>query len=128
MENDTGDENEAESSGGGFNIELVRSYLAFAKGALAARKLLMAIVLALGVALAVLVVRLIPRTYSVTTVMMTVDTAVLDGERAGPRSWAGAEGLVMRHENLESLIKETGLLKKYVERRPPSLARWTTRR
>src|SRR5205814_3262 len=67
-----------------------------------------------------LVVKFIPRTYVCSTVMMTVENAILDGNR-GPKPLAGANGMIMRHENLELLAKETGLIKKYSERRPPLL-------
>src|SRR5262249_20980268 len=58
--------------------------------------------------------------YTCTTVMMTVQNAVLDSDR-GPRPLAGAKGMIMSHANLERLVKQTDLIKKYAERRPPLL-------
>jgi uncharacterized protein involved in exopolysaccharide biosynthesis len=121
MQEPTEATDEEEAGGGGINREVVKSYIAFVGRALKARKVLMAIVGVVGVILTVLVVKYIPRTYSCTTVLMTVSNDVLDSDR-GPNPLNGAEGLIMRHENLEGLIKDTGLKKKYWERRPPLLA------
>jgi uncharacterized protein involved in exopolysaccharide biosynthesis len=118
---DDANENEEKESGGGFDIRLVKSYLAFAKGAIKARKLTIIALLAVGIVLTGLVVKFIPRTYTCTTVLTTVENAVLDSDR-GPRPLAGAKSMVMRHENLELIIKETDLVKKYPWRRPPLLA------
>src|SRR6188474_3664007 len=121
MQEPTEATDEEEAGGGGINRDVVKSYIAFVGRALKARKVLMAIVGVVGVILTVLVVKYIPRTYSCTTVLMTVSNDVLDSDR-GPNPLNGAEGLIMRHENLEGLIKDTGLKKKYWERRPPLLA------
>jgi uncharacterized protein involved in exopolysaccharide biosynthesis len=107
-------------SGASFNPEVLRSYLTFAKNAIAAHRLLIGVVTVVGFVLTGLVVKYIPRTYSCATVLMTVENAVLEGNGGG-RPLAGAEGLMMRHENLERLIKETGLVRKYYPRRPPLL-------
>lgn len=104
-----------------FNAEMVKSYLAFARRSLKKNKTLGIAVAVIGVTMAILIGRYIPRTYTCSTVLMTVETAVLDGDR-GPRPLAGAEGLIMRHENLESLIKAINLMDKYYVRRPPLLA------
>lgn len=121
MDEPTENASDDEEAGGiNFNVDLVRSYLAFAGRALKARKLLIGLVAVVGVTLTILVARYIPRTYQCTTVLMTVQNAVLDSDR-GPAPLAGAEGLMMRHENLELLIKDTNLKKKYFARRPPLL-------
>ena len=117
---DQEDENESEGGGGGFRMELVHSYLAFAKRALRARWGWSALALIVGVSLTVLAVKYLPRTYSCTTVMMVEGTRVLDGRDAN-NSLAGAEGLIVRRENLEALIRDTGLVKTAAERRPPLL-------
>ncbi|HKY39979.1 MAG TPA: hypothetical protein VJN18_28790 [Polyangiaceae bacterium] len=111
---------EESSGGGGINAETIRSYLAFLGRALRSRKALIGTIAISGLALTLLAARFLPKTYSCTTVMMTVENAVLDGAR-GPNSLAGAEGLIMRHENLEALIRETQLVKKYPVRRPALL-------
>jgi len=109
-----------ESSGPSFNPEILRSYLTFAKNAIRAHRVLIGIIVVVGVVLTGLVVKYIPRTYSCTTVLMTVENQVLDGASGG-RPLVGAEGLMMRRENLEELIKETDLVHKYYPRRPPLL-------
>lgn len=109
-----------ESSGPSFNAEMLKSYLIFAKGAIRAHRFLIGVVVVIGLVLTGLVVKFIPRTYSCTTVLMTVENAVLDGNGGG-RPLVGAEGLMMRRENLEQLIKKTDLVHKYQPRRPPLL-------
>ncbi len=52
--------------------------------------------------------------------MMVQGTRVLDG-RDSANALAGAEDIIARHENLEWLIRDTGLLKTAAERRPPLL-------
>ena len=111
---------EEEQSGGGLNLELLRSYLTFAKRAIIRRKFLIGGVAVVGIALTWVVAKYWPPTYSCQTVMMTTYNGVLDSER-GPQPLAGAD-LVMSKENLESLIKITNLKRKYQERRPPLLA------
>lgn len=110
-----------DEGGGGINREVIKSYVAFVGRALKSRKPLIAIVFVVGVVLTVLVAKYLPRTYSCTTVLMTVSNDVLDSDR-GPNPLNGAQGLIMRHENLEGVIKDTGLKKKYWERRPPLMA------
>jgi uncharacterized protein involved in exopolysaccharide biosynthesis len=109
-----------EAGGPAVNIEILRSYLAFVRRSIQAHKLLIGAVLGLGVVLTILVVRYVPRTYSCTTVLMTVENAVLDGNGGG-RPLVGAESLLMRHESLEAVIKDTDLVHKYAARRPPVL-------
>jgi uncharacterized protein involved in exopolysaccharide biosynthesis len=112
---------EEESGGGGLNVEVLRSYLAFAKHAILRRKLLIALVGVLGIALTIAVAKYLPRTYTSGTVMVASYNGVLDSDR-GPQPLAGAENQIMSHENLEALIKDTNLKKKYVERRQGLLA------
>jgi uncharacterized protein involved in exopolysaccharide biosynthesis len=104
--------------GGGIDPRVVRSYLSFAKRAIKSRKKTIALVAAIGIVLTGLIAKFIPRTYHCATVLMTVENQVLDGDR-GSKPLAGAKNLIMRHENLERLVKETGLIKKFRERRPP---------
>src|SRR5205814_157438 len=120
MDHESQDEEEAPRSQAGLDPKLVRSYLSFAKRAIKAHKAMLLSILFVGALLTGLVAKFIPRTYVCSTVMMTVENAILDGNR-GPKPLAGANGMIMRHENLERLVKETGLIKKYSERRPPLL-------
>jgi uncharacterized protein involved in exopolysaccharide biosynthesis len=117
---DQEDDGENEGGGGGFRVELIQSYLAFAKRALRARWVLGAAALIVGVGLTFLAVKYLPRTYSCTTVMMAQGSSVLDGQNSG-NPLAGAEDIIARHENLEWLIRDTGLVKTSAERRPPLL-------
>jgi uncharacterized protein involved in exopolysaccharide biosynthesis len=119
MEEDNQQEDE-QSGRGGFDAKLLGSYWSFAKRALKAHKLLFSGILFGGVLLTILVAKYLPRTYGCTTVLMTVENAILDSNR-GPRPLAGANGMILRHENLEQLVKQTGLVKKYPERRPALL-------
>jgi uncharacterized protein involved in exopolysaccharide biosynthesis len=118
MEDESGQHEEEESGGGGFNPDALKSYVEFIRRATRPRKNLTRLIVVVGLILTGLIVKYVPRTYTCTTVLMTVENAVLD-EGSGSRPLAGASGLIMRHENLENLIKATNLLKKYGERRPP---------
>lgn len=115
------DEDDNEESGGGFNLEMVRSLLVFSKNAIARRKLLVGLVAVVGLALTFAAAKYLPRSYECKTTMMAIASGVLDADR-GPQPLAGAEGLIMSHENLEKLIRDIDLKKKFVSRRPPLLA------
>ena len=105
----------------GLQMEMVRSYLAFAGRAIRRRWLWSAGIVTVGLMLTLAVLRYMPRTYSCTTVMMALENPVLD-TYGGPSPLAGASTLITRQENLEVLVRETGLVQKYVARRPPLLA------
>jgi uncharacterized protein involved in exopolysaccharide biosynthesis len=110
---------EEERSGGGLNVEVLRSYGRFAKRAIVRRRFLIATVAVVGIVLTLAIANLWPRTFECKTVMMTTYNGVLDSNH-GPQPLAGAE-LVTTRENLEALIKTTNLTRKFVERRPPLL-------
>jgi len=112
---------EQQQGGGGLNVEVLRSYLAFAKQAIAKSKLLIALVALAGMALTIAVAKYLPRTYQSTTVMVASYNGVLDSDR-GPQPLAGAENQILSQQNLEAVIKETNLKKKYYERRKGLLA------
>ena len=115
------EQREQEEQGeGGFSIELAKSYLAFGARAVRARlKLSIAIVLS-GLLLTIAVNKLFPRTFRCTTILMSVRNPVLDGDRDSS-AFSGAHGLIMRRENLETIVRETALLRKSRERLPPLL-------
>ncbi|MEI9941339.1 MAG: hypothetical protein WDO69_29320 [Pseudomonadota bacterium] len=115
------DEGERADQGGGLQAELLRSYLAFARRGIRQRRSWVAGILLIGFALTGLLVRYLPRTYRCTTVLMTVDNPVLDGN-GGPNPLLGAPTVIMRQANLESLVRETGLIQKFAQRRPPLMA------
>lgn len=116
------EENEAEEQGGGagFNPEVLRSYLQFGRAALRARRGTSAILIVAVLVLTGLTAKYFPKTYSCMTSLMAVENAVLD-QNGGSRPLVAAQGLLMRHENLEHLIKDTNLLETYSKRRPPLL-------
>jgi uncharacterized protein involved in exopolysaccharide biosynthesis len=116
--------NDSEGSaegGGGLDPELIKSYLNFFRRALRARRVLIAVILAIGLPLTFLVYKYAPRTYTCTTVLMVDGSQVLEGNYGGSGLLA-ADSLIMRHENLEQIVRDTGLLKKFHVRRPPLLA------
>ncbi len=115
------DEDESQEGGSAINVEVLRSYLTFARQAIKRRRLLVGFVGVLGLVLTFLVAKYLPRTYVCETAMMTVTSGVLESDR-GPQPLAGAEGMIMSHDSLEQLINSIGLKKKYIERRPPLLA------
>jgi len=110
----------AEEAGGGFQVELVRSYLDFAKRAIRAHWLLSAFILVIGATLAISAATFWPRTFSCTTVLMPMNNSLLDG-KGTPPLLVGAEDLILRHENLEGIIRDIGLLQKQAARRPAIL-------
>ena len=122
MDDSETEQEEAEEGGGGINVAVVKSYLSFAARAIRSRLLLVSLIAVVGIALTVAVYKLFPRTYKCTTILMTMSNPVLDGDR-GYGALTGANGMVMRHSNLEELIKETDLVKKYKQRRP-TLLKW----
>ncbi len=120
IEEEQGEQQDEEQAEGGISLELVKSYLAFASRALRARvKLAIGIGLT-GLLLTIAVHQLFPRTFRCTTILMGVYNPVLDGDR-DRSAFSGAQGLIMRRENLEAIVRETGLIKKMAERRPPLL-------
>lgn len=118
MADEENEDNEEGGGSGGLDPRVVRSYLSFAKRAIQSRKKTIVAIAAFGILLTGVIAKYLPRTYTCSTVMMTVQNAVLDSDR-GPKPLAGAKSLIMRHENLESLVKQTDLIKKFRERRPP---------
>lgn len=118
---------ESDSEGGdeqggqsGFSIELLKSYLAFAKRGLLRRKLLIALIATVGLVLTGLTYQYIPRTFRSTTVLMSVPNPVLDAQ-GSISPFAGVNNLILRRENLEEIVRSTGLVRNARERRPPLL-------
>jgi hypothetical protein len=115
------DNEESGEQGAGLNLEVARSYLNFARNAIVRHRILGVVIAIAGIALTIVIVKYLPRTYTCETVMMTVSSGVLDEDR-GPQPLAGAEGMILSHDNLDKLIKDIDLKKKYLTRRPPLLA------
>jgi uncharacterized protein involved in exopolysaccharide biosynthesis len=106
-------------SGGGLQIEVLKSYVAFFKRAVRERWLVALSVFLAGVSLTGLAAKYLPRTFTCETIMMGDGSEVLERYNFSP--FAGADGLIMRQENLEGIIRDTGLMRKYYARRPPLL-------
>jgi uncharacterized protein involved in exopolysaccharide biosynthesis len=120
-DNDNEPEGDAESGGGGgMQMEQLQSYLKFAKFVLRKRWLTTAITIVVGIGLTIPLSIYWPRTYSCTTVLMAGSSGVLDG-RDTPAGLTGASEIILRHENLETMVRETGLIQKFEARRAPLL-------
>ena len=115
------DDDSQQAGANPINLEVVRSYLTFAKNAITGHKFLVGFVTALGLAITFATAKYLPKTYLCQTVMMTVSSGVLDSER-GPQPLAGAAGMIMSHDSLERLVKDINLKKTFYTRRPPLLA------
>jgi uncharacterized protein involved in exopolysaccharide biosynthesis len=118
---DDGEEAAEQEGGGGFDAEVLKSYLNFVRRSLRARRLMIVLVLAVGLMLTVAVYKYLPRTYTSQTVLMVDSSQVLEGNW-GSSSLNGAETLIMRHENLEQIVRDVDLIRKYQASRPPILA------
>jgi uncharacterized protein involved in exopolysaccharide biosynthesis len=114
------DQDDDTGGGGGFQIEHLQSYLNFAKFSLRKRWRMLVMTLITGVCLSVLASIYVPRTFACTTVLMPASSGVLDS-RDTPNYLAGASDLILRHENLETIIRDLGLIEKFSSRRPPLL-------
>lgn len=122
MSDEDDDENEKEGGGpGGASPELLKSYLAFAIRAVKARLFLTIGVALVGLVLSGLAAYYYPRSFNCTTVLMGQGNQVLEGWNASAPLFPGAAALITRNENLEAIIRETGLIKKFKERRPTIL-------
>lgn len=119
------DQHEDDDGQGGssvpINLDVVLSYLTFAKNAIRKHKFLVGFVTVLGLAITYAVAEYLPKTYLCRTEMMTVSSGVLDSA-SGDQPLAGASGIIMSHDALERLINDINLRKSFVARRPPLLA------
>jgi uncharacterized protein involved in exopolysaccharide biosynthesis len=111
------EEQEAESRG--LPIEAIKSFFVFAKRAVRDHWFFTSFMIVAGISLTVAAARYLPRTFTCRTVLMGDGSEVL--ERTNWSPFAGAEGLILRHQNLEAIIRDRGLIRKYTERRPPVL-------
>lgn len=119
MQNNVDDEiDEQESTG--IRSDQLRSYLAFARYAVHRRWRVSVAILVSGVVLTCAAFIYLPRTFACTTVLMTLGNPILDG-MDNSNALAGASDLIQRHENLEAIIQEVGLVRYGDARRPPIL-------
>jgi uncharacterized protein involved in exopolysaccharide biosynthesis len=114
------EEDSGQAQAGGLQLDLLKSYSAFARHAIRTRWLMVSAIAIISLGLTVAITVLFPRTYQCRTVMMALGSSILDGNNS-PNALSGAEGLISRHENLEALIRTTGLLRNSALRRPPLL-------
>ncbi|HVW26968.1 MAG TPA: hypothetical protein VHC69_16485 [Polyangiaceae bacterium] len=122
----TDDEKDDEESAAspGIPAELLKSYLAFAKRALARNWLASAAILVAVVAMTIVVAKYWPRTYHCEAkLMVEINDALIGhgGTQNNVASLRGAANVISRHENLEAIIKHTDLVHLSASRRPPIL-------
>jgi uncharacterized protein involved in exopolysaccharide biosynthesis len=117
MDSDYDDEDE---ESGGIPPDLLASYLAFGVRAVAKRKWLVAGIFAALALCTVAAAVLWPRTYHCESRLMAQSNGAL-GLKLGDSSsdaLSGAYDVIMRHENLQSIVKQTDLIRSYREHRP----------
>lgn len=120
MEEQTETEEQGAADAAGFKLEAMRGYLRTARNGLKTRRRLIVLLALCGFALTGVVLRYFPRTYACVTSLVAVENGVLDSNTGG-RPLAAAQSLLMRHENLEQVIKDTRLLETFPVRRPALL-------
>ena len=113
-------ETEEQDAGGGLQVETIKSYVAFARRALALHRWTAVIVVVVGLALTVVVYQYLPRTYYCQTTILGQSNQVLEGWQV-TSPFAGVNSLILRHENLEAIVRDTKLVEKFKKRRPPAL-------
>lgn len=116
------DQQDGDEGGGGLNPALIASYVAFGKRAVSKRPRRVVGVF-LGVAgLVVGLLAIWPRTYHCETRLMSSRSQVLSirGDDSND-PLRGAADIILRHENLEGLVKQTDLLNVMRLRRPAVL-------
>jgi capsular polysaccharide biosynthesis protein len=112
-----------EQDGSGANqIELIKSYFAFARRAVGKRRSLTAAIFAVVVVLVSVGLAIWPRSYQSELRMMVQRSSVLDTDDRAANPLQGASDVVTRYENLEALVKQLELAKTWSASRPPALA------
>jgi len=97
----------------------LKSYLSFAGRALK-KRIFLAIGIFAGLALATVVTfALWPRSFHCQSTLMVQGNVVLDSAEIAP--FSGASSVILRHENLLAMVRETGLAKRVLVDRPPLL-------
>jgi len=110
-----------ESGGGGLPTEMILSYLAFGKRSILKRKWLVLFIFSSLSALVVAIATVLPRTYHCEARLMAQRSQNLfvRGDDYNNDALKGAGDVVLRHENLTAIVKQTNLVKLNAERRPP---------
>ncbi len=110
---------EESDGGGGFQPEVIKSYLAFAFRAVRRRRLMAAAIFLPIAILTVVAAKLWPRTYHCETVLMVQGNQSFEELRMD--SLGGATEVVTRQEGLRAIVKETDLVKSWARGRSPLL-------
>ncbi len=114
------EDDESNDETGGVAPDLLKSYLAFLKRAVMARRLVSILVFVVGATLAIVVAAVWPRTYYSETKLFAQRTQAFHDENGTVAMW-GAGDLILRQENLDSIIQKTDLVRLWYERRAPLL-------
>jgi len=113
-------EGEEQGSSTASQIELLKSYLAFARRSVGNRRGKAAFIFVAVMVLVIGALVVWPREYQSELRMMIQRSAVLDpDEKANPL--AGASDVITRRENVEELVKQLDLAKTWDTSRPPAL-------
>src|SRR6266849_1231465 len=109
-----------EENQSGSQVDLIGSYLAYARRAIRAHLLLATLLFLTVSALTIAIVAVLPRTYHCEMKVMTerTDMLVRNDRTEGFRS---APEMIHRHDNLEAVVRQTELAKEWPLSRPPLL-------
>jgi hypothetical protein len=114
-------EDEDEDEGGGVQPEVLKSYLAFGLRALSEHRWLSIGVFAFVTGMSLIALAVWPRTYQCETKLMTQASTGLAQNVDSVRdalNFKGAHEIIMRHDNLVSIVRQTDLVKHWTENRP----------
>lgn len=122
-EQDFEDDQEDDSESAANQAELLASYIAFVRRSLARRWVVSLTVFCLLMGLTLAVANLWPRTYHCESRFIAQPNlfAPRSGQQGGYDALGGAADVILRHESLEAIIKQTGLVKSWPATRPPLL-------
>jgi uncharacterized protein involved in exopolysaccharide biosynthesis len=110
---------EEENPHGPSQADLIASYVAFATRALRQRPWLATFIFVGVSALTIVVVSILPRTYHCEMKLMSERTDTLSRSNQQGEGFRGASEIIMRHENLEAVVRQTELAKGWAASRPP---------
>jgi hypothetical protein len=119
FEDDLDDDGESATN----QAELIASYAAFARHALKRRWIVSLTVFSALMGMTLAVAKLWPRTYHCESRFIAQPNlfAPHSGAQSGYDALGGAADVILRHESLEAIIKQTGLVKSWPVTRPPLL-------
>ena len=117
-EQDTVDEEESSNVP---QADLLASYLDFGLRAIKKRQLLAALVFVVVAGLAILAAMVWPRTFHCESRLMAQRNEVLASQRERGDPLRGASDVILRHDNLEAIVKQTDLVQSWAAHRVPIL-------